>query len=106
MNLSNFSLSDLRNLQNQVIKQLGVTAQQDIAKARDEIQAIARSVGISLEELVKGAVDKKSGKVAVQFRNPANAEEQWTGRGRQPKWVKEWLEAGEALDALCVYLPR
>ena len=102
MNLSNFSLSGLRNLQNQVNKQLEVTAQQDLAKARDEIQAIARSVGISLEELVKGAVDKKSGKVAVQFRNPANAEEQWTGRGRQPKWVKEWLEAGKKLDAFRV----
>jgi DNA-binding protein H-NS len=102
MNLSSFSLTDLRNLQNQVSKQLEVTAQQDIAKAREEIQAIARSVGIPLEELVKGAVDKKSGKVAVQFRNPANAEEQWTGRGRQPKWVKEWMEAGKALDALRV----
>lgn len=102
MNLSSFSLTDLRNLQNQVSKQLEVTAQQDIAKAREEIQAIARSVGIPLEELVKGAVDKKSGKVVVQFRNPANAEEQWTGRGRQPKWVKEWLEAGKALDALRV----
>lgn len=100
MHLWNFSLSDLRNLQNQVSKQLEVTAQQDIAKAREEIQAIARSVGIPLRELVKGAVDKKSGKVAVQFRNPANAEEQWTGRGRQPKWVKECIDAGKTIDEL------
>lgn len=102
MNLSNFSLSDLRNLQNQVSKQLEVTAQQDIAKAREEIQAIARSVGISLEELVKGAVDKKSQTVAVQFHNPGNPEERWTGRGRQPRWVKECLDAGKTLDALRV----
>lgn len=100
MNLSNLSLSDLRALQGQVSKQLEVTAQQDIAKAREEILAIALSVGISLEELVKSAVDTKTGKVAVQFRNPANAEQQWTGRGRQPKWVKDWLEAGNTIDTL------
>jgi DNA-binding protein H-NS len=102
MNLSNLSLSDLRALQSQVSQQLEVTAQRDIAKAREEIQAIARGVGVSLEELVNSAVDKTSRTVAVKYRNPADAEQQWTGRGRQPNWVKEWLEAGKALDALRV----
>lgn len=102
MDLSKLSVVDLRALQDQVNKQLKVAAQQDLAKAREEIQAIAQRAGISLQELVKGAARKKSGKVAVQYRNPANADQQWTGRGRQPKWVKEWLEAGKALDALRV----
>ena len=111
MNLSDLSLSDLRALQGQVSKQLEVIARQDIAKAREEIQAIALSVGISLEDLVNGSVGKKpskdksakaAGKVAVRFRNPSNAEQQWTGRGRQPTWIKEWLHAGKALDALRV----
>ncbi|MBA4095048.1 MAG: histidinol phosphate phosphatase, partial [Candidatus Accumulibacter sp.] len=26
----------------------------------------------------------------------------WTGRGRQPKWVKEWVEGGKSLDKLRV----
>jgi DNA-binding protein H-NS len=102
MDLSNLSVVELRTLQDQVNKQLKVAAQQDLAKAREEIQAIAQRAGISLQELVKGAVRKKSGKVAVQYRNPANADQQWTGRGRQPKWVKEWLEAVKTLDALRV----
>ena len=102
MDLSNFSVAELRALQDQVSKQLKVVAQQDIAKAREEIQAIAQRAGISLQELVKSGVRANSGKVAVQYRNPANAEQQWTGRGRQPKWVKEWLQAGKAWDALRV----
>jgi DNA-binding protein H-NS len=100
MDLSKLSVADLRALQDQVSKQLKVAAQQDIAKAREEIQAIALRAGISLQELVKGGAAKKTSKVAVQYRNPANADQQWTGRGRQPKWVKEWLEAGKALDTL------
>lgn len=102
MDLSNLSVADLRALQDQVTKQLKVAAQQDIAKAREEIQAIALRAGISLHELLKGAVGKNGGKVAVQYRNPGNAEQQWTGRGRQPMWVKEWLDAGKTLDALRV----
>ena len=100
MDLSNLTVAELRTLQEQVNKQLKVSTEQDVAKAREEIQAIAQRAGISLQELLKGAARKKSGKVAVQYRNPANAEQQWTGRGRQPKWVKEWLEDGRALAAL------
>lgn len=102
MDLSKLSVAELRTLQDQVNKQLRTAAQQDIAKAREEIQAIAQRAGISLQEMVKGGARAKSGKVAVQYRNPANADQQWTGRGRQPKWVKEWLEAGKTLDALRV----
>jgi DNA-binding protein H-NS len=102
MDLSKLSVADLRALQDQVSKQLKVAAQQDLAKAREEIQAIAQRAGISLQELVRGGARAKSGKVAVQYRNPANAEQQWTGRGRQPKWVKEWLDAGKSLDTLRV----
>jgi DNA-binding protein H-NS len=111
MDLSKLSVGDLRALQDQVSQQLKVAAQQDIAKAREEIYAIAKRAGISLQELLNGSLGKKpsngkasqtTGKVPVQFRNPANAEQQWTGRGRQPKWVKEWLDAGKVLDELRV----
>ena len=111
MDLSKLSVGDLRALQDQVTKQLKVAAEKDISKAREEIHAIAQRAGISLQELLSASHGKKSGKgkpvkaagkVRVQFRNPSNAEQQWTGRGRQPQWVKEWLDAGEALDALRV----
>lgn len=111
MDLSKLSVDDLRALQDQVTKQLKVAAEKDLSKAREEIHAIAQRAGIPLQELLSGSLGKKSGKgkpakaagkVPVQFRNPSNAEQQWTGRGRQPKWVKEWLDAGKALDAIRV----
>ncbi|MBG6221608.1 DNA-binding protein H-NS [Janthinobacterium sp. CAN_S1] len=76
--------------------------QQDVAVAREKILAIAKSVGISVRELVDGSVRAKSGPVAVQYRNPNDQSQEWTGRGRQPKWVKAWLEAGKTLDAVRV----
>jgi len=44
----------------------------------------------------------KGNTVAVRFRHPDNETQQWTGRGRQPKWVKEWVEGGKSLDKLRV----
>jgi DNA-binding protein H-NS len=41
---------------------------------------------------------KVTRKVAPKYRNPANAEETWAGRGRKPKWVEAHLAAGGSMD--------
>jgi DNA-binding protein H-NS len=101
MDLSNVSLGDLRNLQEQVKQEMKKREQQEVQKAREQILAIAQSVGVPLKDLMT-ANRAKTGSVAVRYRHPDNAEQQWTGRGRQPKWVKEWVEGGKSLDKLRV----
>ena len=107
MNLSVLSSADLRALQEQVRQELKKREQQDLVKAREQIMAIAQSVGVPLKELMGSqARAAKAGvsvaKVAVRYRHPADASLQWTGRGRQPKWVQDWLASGKTLDALKV----
>ncbi len=36
------------------------------------------------------------------YRNPSNSAETWTGRGRQPKWVREALARGLRLEDLTI----
>ncbi len=103
MDLSNMTAADLRALQDTIQRELKKREGQEIANARSQIMAIAQSVGLPLKDLIgSSGMRAKSGPVAVQYRNPDNASEQWTGRGRQPKWVKAALEAGKALDSLRV----
>jgi DNA-binding protein H-NS len=108
MDLSNLSLGDLRNLQEQIKQEMKKREVQEVQKAREQILAIAQSVGMPLKDLISasGRGGKSSGastgSVAVRYRNPDNASQQWTGRGRQPKWVKEWVEGGKSLDKLRV----
>jgi DNA-binding protein H-NS len=103
MDLSNMSVGDMRNLQEQIKQEMKKREQSDMAKAREQILAIAQSVGVPLKDLLattgRGG---KTGTVAVRFRHPDNASQQWTGRGRQPKWVKEWVEGGKSIDKLRV----
>jgi DNA-binding protein H-NS len=98
LNLEKMSVSELRALQDSIKSALKKREQEELTKAREQILAIAQSVGVSVKDLIgTGARVKNS--VAMQYRNPADATQQWSGRGRQPKWVKEWVESGKSLDA-------
>jgi DNA-binding protein H-NS len=37
-------------------------------------------------------------KVLPKYQNPKNTAEKWSGRGRQPHWVKAQLRAGKKLE--------
>lgn len=102
MNLSEMSVLNLRNLQDEVGLEMIKRKQVHVAAAREEILAIAKNAGIPLHDLIqaKSAAEKKL--VAVKFRHPEQAQLQWTGRGRQPLWVRDWLVSGKDIDLLRV----
>ena len=102
MDLSNLSMAELRTLQEDIKKQMKKREQDNMARAREQILAIAQSAGFSVKELIENGLRTKTGTVAVRYRNPANPAQQWTGRGRQPNWVKEWTAAGKSTDFLKV----
>jgi DNA-binding protein H-NS len=39
-------------------------------------------------------------KVYPKFQNPKQPSQTWTGRGKQPHWVRDLLEAGMSIDDL------
>jgi len=102
MELSTMTMVQLRNLHNSVAQELKQRERKDVNQARDQILAIAQQAGIPLRQLILDESQPRTGKVAVRYRNPDNASEQWTGRGRQPLWVRHWMEAGKAIELLRV----
>ena len=42
-------------------------------------------------------------KVHPKFRNPKPPHQTWSGRGHQPRWVRELLAAGKSLDDLRIH---
>ena len=100
MDLSKLSASELRALQEQVRQELKQREVEEVAQAREQIMAIAERVGIPLKDLITAPVRPKASKTGTRYRHPSNATLQWSGRGRQPRWIKEWLASGHALDGL------
>ena len=105
MDLSVLSLAELRDLQQQIPSELKRREASEKANVLNEVRAFAKARGFAIEDLLGKEVKVKAsggGKVKVKYRHPHNAELEWTGRGRKPKWVEAWLAEGGTLDALLV----
>ncbi len=53
---------------------------------KQRLADLAKAQGFSLDEIV-GKGRKTRGAVPVKYRDPKNAENTWTGRGRMPRWL-------------------
>jgi len=85
-----------------VLAQIVALAKQAGLTAADVTQALssgkAAKAGKAPKAAKKGALAGK--KVAPKYRNPANAEQTWTGRGVSPTWVQALKAAGTLESAL------
>ncbi|WP_240794473.1 H-NS family nucleoid-associated regulatory protein [Azoarcus sp. DD4] len=116
IDLKRYTLPQLRELGSRIGK--AIDRQESAARAAviRRIAALARSHGVSLDELAADAVAMKAGEPAARrapaampreplpakYRHPNNRELGWSGRGRQPHWVTAWLANGGSLDALAI----
>lgn len=77
--------------------------QEAIEQARAKIDAVLKESGVSLSDLIPNVEIKATRKPAdAKYRNPADASMTWTGRGRQPNWVKEALASGATLESMAI----
>lgn len=105
MNLNELSLAELHGLMQDVPLEIKRRETVEKAKVLEEFRALAKARGFNFEELFGKEAKAKvatGGKVKVKYRHPLNAELEWTGRGRKPKWVEAWVADGGSIDDLLV----
>jgi len=102
IDLKSLSVSELKTLQDEIVIEMELRTREERQKLIQEFRDKAKSMGISMEELMSGLKGKtrSSGKVAIKYIHPENASLTWTGRGKKPRWVVEWLNSGRSLDQL------
>ncbi|MEJ8561504.1 H-NS histone family protein [Yoonia sp. GPGPB17] len=106
--LKSMTRKELEKLQVNIEKALVKLAEKDKKAALAAAQKAAASHGFSLAELTDGAVTKPTRKrkaglktaSAPKYKNPADANQTWTGKGRQPEWFKAAIKAGTSPDAM------
>lgn len=112
INVNGLSAKELKSLIAQAEKQQAkVMTRPKAAAMRAKINKYVKDHGYTIEELygdlsspASGRTKKPSGrkparsagsKVAPKYRNPANPNETWSGRGRQPRWLAALVEKGK-----------
>ncbi|MFK7996051.1 MAG: H-NS family nucleoid-associated regulatory protein [Granulosicoccus sp.] len=110
-----WSLDKLKKERLKIDQAIKIKEKRDKKATLAKMVAIAKQNGFELNELLSDStltaqIDSKSGtgqktakpraKVAPKYKNPLDLTQTWTGRGRQPKWVKEQLENGADINDL------
>lgn len=107
IDLDTLSLAELKELQGDLEKAIDHAEKRERKEALEKLEAQALEMGFTFAELVAtkegktGAGRKPSRPRAPSFpkyRHPDDPGITWTGRGRQPNWIKEGLAEGKSLD--------
>lgn len=100
IDLSKHSEKDLLQLRKDVDKAITALATQKKQEALKAARAEASKRGFALEDLIDAKKARKAkSPAAPKYRHPENPEVTWSGRGRQPGWIKDALARGQSLDA-------
>ncbi len=115
IDLNALSSRELDALINQAKKRkTTLTKRKPVATVRSKLAALAKAEGYSIAELFGGAAKAKAtspakkrvspnkgrklGKVPAKYRNPANAKETWSGRGKHPRWLAALTKKGKKAE--------
>jgi DNA-binding protein H-NS len=101
--IPSMNAADLRKLIATAGQAITSMEQQDRANARAEIMRIAAEQNMTPAQILAWKDNKDTGPtksrkvVEPKFTDGTS---QWTGQGRPPRWVTEWLAAGGTMDDL------
>jgi DNA-binding protein H-NS len=99
IDLSKLSLDELQALARDIETEVVSRREADRERVLDQMRELAGSLGMTLEEVVRGQKVKVLS-VPVKYRNPTNPIQTWSGRGKRPAWVNEALASGVTLEDL------
>lgn len=96
IDINSLSPAELQALIKNAEAQLGSARKNHIHETRAKIDGILASAGLTIGEVypTRGGKGARSPKAAVapKYRNPDNATQTWSGRGKRPLWFVEALK--------------
>ncbi len=106
IDLSRMSVADLLGLIGKAQREVEQRRASEKKALRDEFVKRAQELGVTLEEvmgLTGTSAQRRRGAYKpgeAKFVNPYDESQTWTGRGRKPQWVLNYLNDGGTLEDL------
>lgn len=100
--ISNYSIDQLNDLIQKAEEEKERKKSSEIVALRSQMVAMAGKLGMKVEDIISYESQKKKTSGKPKYRNPANPEQTWTGRGKKPGWLKQALESGAKLEDFAI----
>lgn len=117
IDLSNLSIEELQSLARDIEEEVVARRESERERVLAQMRELAGTLGMTLEDFLR--LERGRGRVAkaataanaakvpassiVKYRHPENPVLTWSGRGKRPNWINEWLAAGRTLEELASY---
>ncbi len=74
------------------------------SKLREKINALVKAEGLHLDDVLgrTAARGRARGKLKPKFRNPADPNQTWSGRGKRPNWFRAAIDSGKKESDLLI----
>lgn len=96
INLESLSPAELQALISKAEAQMESARKHQVQEVRAKIDALLKNAGLHIDEIYprRGGRGTKSTKAAAapKYRNPENAAQTWSGRGKRPGWFSAALK--------------
>jgi DNA-binding protein H-NS len=107
INLDSLSPTELQALIKSAEAQMDFARKNHVKEVRTKIDGILAGAGLTIGEVypARGGKSAKGSKAAVapKYRNPDNASQTWSGRGKRPLWFTAALmKRGVTADSLLI----
>lgn len=95
-NVDKLSYAELLKFHERITVAIAAKKAEDAQVTRQQLRELAQKRGFDIDELF--GKRGKRGASAPKFRNPKDASQSWTGRGRKPNWLVDALKKGGKMD--------
>jgi DNA-binding protein H-NS len=101
--LNKLDLEELKTLSKDIEKAIKKREIDNLKKACDAAETAVKEYGFSLDEISGAKMPRRNAeKSDAKYRNPDDAKQTWSGRGRQPQWFKDAVAGGRSPEELAV----
>jgi len=105
VSLDGLSVSDLTALQAKIDEQIKVRHEEEKQNIKNKILTLLADSGFSFSDIFPSTKAPKANAVLIKSKvkvKYSDGQNNWTGRGRMPLWVKDFIANGGELSALNV----
>ena len=109
VNLAAMSIDEMWQLHEEISQLLSVRLTSEKRELEKRLAQLRRKKEIPRPENSKSSKEprerRKYPRVFPKYRNPDEASETWSGRGKQPRWLSAALKAGHKIEEFLIGRP-